>query len=73
LLVHLVDVSKDWFKRALMADSLAQMVAEPDCGPHCSAFSLLTPELPLVVYSAHDYYLGVGFLFEVSAVIEQKN
>lgn len=67
LLVHLIDSRLSFYQRSLRATQLTDMVGDNDCGHHCMAFTLLTPGLPLVVFSAPDYQLGIGLLFKSSA------
>lgn len=45
------------------------MPVDRDCGEHCAAFSLLTPELPLVVFGGEKMSTGIGLIYEANAEV----
>jgi len=74
LLVH---VSPDWslggfLERAQGTTSLATFPLQNDCGKWCSAFTLLTPDLPMTIFgSARSQDSGVGLLYEPTPKVWQ--
>ena len=58
-----------WLRQTLQATSLRQVRARTDCGPYCSAYSLLLPSLPLMAFGW--YGAGAALLFEASEKVWQ--
>ena len=62
LLVHMFEIEGSWIQRALKSSTRRTFPIETDCGPYCSAYSLLRCDLPLVVYSTSGYILSCGLI-----------
>ena len=68
LLIHVlahkagISLNRDGLSATLQAaraaTRLEDVPVDTDCGPHCAAFSLFTPHLPVVVFDAQGYALA---------------
>ena len=67
LLTHSVGGGSRWMQDLMRTSSRHDFTVERDCGEHCSAFTLLHPDLPLSVFASGDGHdNGIGLAFEAS-------
>ena len=58
-----------WGRDAWKASKLDSFPIRNDCGEHCAAFSLLTPQLPVLLFGGDKTSVSLALVFEANAEV----